>query len=149
MTKELRRERADKLAEYMRLCKKSFHMHNVVHVDTVAALYELPVYTVQYVKPRIEKGCGATCCIAGYAVCLFGEPNDQVDLAYAADLLGLNGMGSYGISGHLFIPNSCSSVVLGFAKEHRLDSDDVEVAIEALYHAVKLQEELEQTQLDG
>jgi hypothetical protein len=140
-TKELRRERADKLAEYMRAHAKNFHMRSIVHVDR-EAIHEPPVYTVQYVKPRIEKWCGTSCCIAGFAVCLFGESNDQIDMAYAANLLGLNGMGSYGISRHLFVPDSCSAD-FGFAKEHRLDNTDVEVAIEALYHAVKLQEELE------
>lgn len=142
MTKKLRRERAHILAAYMRAYAKSFHMCNVVHVDTVAS-YELPVYTVQYVKPRIEKWCGTSCCIAGFAVCLFGESNDQIDMAYAANLLGLDGIGNYGVSGHLFVPN-WDSEALGFSKEHRLDNTDVEVAIEALYHAVKLQEELEQ-----
>lgn len=145
-TKELRRERADKLAEYMRAHAGSFHMRDVVYINTVAS-YEPPDYTVEYIKRRIDENwCGTSCCIAGYAVCLFGELDNSINISDAANLLGLNGSGSYGISGHLFVPN-WDSVDLGFAKEHRLDNTDVEVAIEALYHAVKLQEELEQTQL--
>lgn len=149
MTKELRRERADQLAAYMRAHSKNFHMTQVVEVNEGMPLASSQTI-VANVKPRInENWCGTTCCIAGYAVCLFGEPADHVNMPKAAELLGLSGFHGYsGIAGMLFVPGFRGRVTLlkenGFPAKHTLDNTDVEVAIEALYNAVRLQEELEE-----
>lgn len=152
MTKKLRRERADQLAAYMRAHSKNFHMAEVVLVDEEMSW--APAHNnVANVKQRIDENwCGTTCCIAGYAVCLFGEPADYVCTNKAAELLGLSGFPGYaGIAGMLFVPGFGVRVkdldVNSFPAKHTLDNTDVEVAIEALYNAVRLQEELEEQAL--
>lgn len=149
MTKELRRERADQLAAYMRAHSKNFHMAQVVEVDEKMSW--APFQTiVANIKPHIDENwCGTTCCIAGYAVCLFGEPTEDINMNKAAELLGLSGLhGHSGIAGMLFVPGYRGRVTLlkenGFPAKHRIRNTDVEVAIEALYNAVRLQEELEE-----
>ena len=148
MTKELRRERADQLAAYMRAHSKNFHMADVIRVDEEMS-WEPSQEIVANIKPRIDENwCGTTCCIAGYAVCLFGEPADDINMNKAAELLGLSGLhGHYGIAGMLFVPAYNTKMQLaehGFPVDHRMSNTDVEVAIEALYNSVRLQEELEE-----
>ncbi len=145
MTKELRRERADELAAYMRAHSKNFHMAEVIRVDEKlpCALSDSNVATI---KQRIDENwCGTTCCIAGYAVCLFGEPTEHINMTKAAELLGLSGHSYEGIAGMLFVPAYKMQLAEhGFPVDHHMGNTDVEVAIEALYNAVRLQEELEE-----
>lgn len=151
MTKELRRERADQLAAYMRAHSKNFHMIEVIRIDDEMS-WAPSVNDVTNIKRRIDENwCGTTCCIAGYAVCLFGEPTDHINMTKAAELLGLSGAkfgGIYGIAGMLFVPGLVGRVAAleenSFPANHTLGNTDVEVAIEALYNAVRLQEELEE-----
>lgn len=142
MTKELRRERADQLAAYMRAHSKNFDMSEVIRVDEEMS-WAPSNNNVANIKRRIDENwCGTTCCIAGYAVCLFGEPTEHINMTKAAELLGLSGHG-----GMLFVPYYRGSMCLeekGFPIAHHMANTDVEVAIEALYNAVRLQEELEE-----
>lgn len=149
MTKELRRERADQLAAYMRAHSQNFDMAAVTRVDEEMS-WAPSVNDVTNIKRRIDENwCGTTCCIAGYAVCLFGEPTDHINMTKAAELLGLSGFPGYsGIAGMLFVPGFGGRVAAleenSFPANHTLGNTDVEVAIEALYNAVRLQEELEE-----
>lgn len=148
MTKELRRERADQLAAYMRAHSKNFHMAEVIHIDEEMSW--VPLHNnVTNIKRRIDENwCGTTCCIAGYAVCLFGEPTEHINMTKAAELLGLSVAkfgGTGGIAGMLFAPSYKMQLAeQGFPRDHHIGNTDVEVAIDALYNAVRLQEELEE-----
>lgn len=145
MTKELRRKRADQLAAYMRAHSKNFHMLEVIRIDDKMS-WAPSDNNVANIKQRIDENwCGTTCCIAGYAVCLFGEPADRINMTKAAELLGLSGHSYEGIAGMLFVPSYKMQLAEhGFPVDHHMGNTDVEVAIEALYNAVRLQEELEE-----
>lgn len=150
MTKELRRERADQLAAYMRAHSKNFHMAEVTFCYDETPWGSL-LENVANIKRRIDENwCGTTCCIAGYAVCLFGEPTDRISMTKAAELLGLSGHCYEGIAGMLFVPAyKVQLAEHGFPMDHHMGNTDIEVAIEALYNAVRLQEELEEQGLGG
>lgn len=149
MTKELRRERADELAAYMRAHSKNFHMAEVIRIDEEMS-WAPSVNNVTNIKRRIDENwCGTTCCIAGYTVCLFGEPTEHINMTKAAELLGLSGAkfgGICGVAGMLFVPHHSGRMDLeekGFPRGHHMRNTDVEIAIDALYNAVRLQEEQE------
>jgi hypothetical protein len=145
MTKELRRERADQLAAYMRAHSKNFDMLEVIRIDDKMS-WAPSDNSVANIKRRIDENwCGTTCCIAGYAVCLFGEPTDHINMPKAAELLGLSGHCYEGIAGMLFVPAYKMQLAeQGFPRDHHMGNTDVEIAIEALYNAVRLREELEE-----
>lgn len=145
MTKELRRERADQLAAYMRAHSKNFDMAEVIRVDEKMS-WAPSDNNVANIKQRIDENwCGTTCCIAGYAVCLFGEPTEHINMTKAAELLGLSGHSYEGIAGMLFVPAYKMQLdEHGFPVDHHMGNTDVEIAIEALHNAVRLQEELEE-----
>jgi hypothetical protein len=66
-------------------------------------------------------------------------------MAKAAELLGLSGRDYGGIAGMLFVPAYKMQLAEhGFPRDHHMENTDVEVAIDALYNAVRLQEELEE-----